>query len=242
MSTFYIVLKFVTFTLNRYKCPKCRAPFCCVQCSKDHKANQCKDTADTASKSNNGAACGVESQYTSSIVINKAVRKRNHDEVDSDDDEPGFNITPEMKQQLQKSTWLRNELKDQGLRYLIGNVDAASDVEDNDATDSNRNKGKKMFEGISPRVLALARSKQSHPKFATFIDKMLLTAGVLKPVDGVGGDGQLTLAPVPRRCDADIARCDEESKSSSSDDNDSSDSDSSSQDESGSSEEDGEQT
>ena len=245
--------------IQRYKCPKCRAPFCCVQCSKDHKANHCQTTIDLANnsrtvpstRSNNNVTCEMESQYTSSIVLNtnKTVRKRNHDEVDSEDDEPGFNITPEMRQQLRQSTWLRNELKDGGLRYLIGTIDAASDVEDDDNNTKmsfNKTRGKKTFEGITPRVLALARSKQTHPKFASFIDQMLLTAGVLQPVDGAGVDDHLSLVPIPRRCDVGTARCDDSkdsaSEEDSSDGDDSSDSESSSQSERGYSEEEGEAT
>lgn len=69
---------------------------------------------------------------------------------------------------------------------------------------------------ISPRELALARTKHSHPKFASFIDEMMLIAGALQPADnGGGGDGDLisslleghgllVLAPVPRRsCEVD---------------------------------------
>jgi hypothetical protein len=106
-----------------------------------------------------------------------------------------------MKKRLEQSTWLRNELKDGGLRYLIGMIDAASDVDEECNKKPFDKKGSKCYEGVTPRVLALARSKSSYPKFASFVDQMLLTAGVLEPVEGsVGNEGQLSLVDVPRRC------------------------------------------
>jgi hypothetical protein len=107
-----------------------------------------------------------------------------------------------MKKRLEQSTWLRNELKDGGLRYLIGMIDAASDGDEEDWNKKpSDKKGCKYYEGVTPRVLALARSKSSYPKFASFVDQMLLTAGVLQPVEGsVGNEGQLSLVDVPRRC------------------------------------------
>lgn len=249
---------------NRYKCPKCRSPFCCVQCSKDHKANHCPATKsnnetgdDDVSKqqqSDNTAAAATSTavakvgsssaatepqskylpaaafaQAASSLPKKKRKRRPAHDDDDSDNDEPGWNITAEMKQLVQRSEWLRKELEDGGLRHLIEQIDAASDDDDDDGEeDNNSNKRKKNWgrngqhnnkngnTDISQRVLALARTKHSHPKFASFIDRLLVTAGVL--VDGGGGNGEaslfegggggggglgesgrLELVPVPRR-------------------------------------------
>ena len=123
-----------------------------------------------------------------------------------------------MKQQISQSKWIQNELKDGGLRQLIDSIDCASDVDDEDDSKSHggyRGQQKKKDKNkISPRVLALARTKHRHPKFASFIDEMLLTAGVLQPataisgggeerlesiLEGQGGRGPLVLAPVPSR-------------------------------------------
>ena len=170
------------------------------------------------------------------------------DENDSHDDEPGWNITSEMKARIQQSSWLRKELQDGGLRQLIDTIDAASDAEeeeeeeendaDNDADDTNgKDNGKKSdaqhgrinrnwnqkkrtnpkkyaTSNISARELALARTKHTHPKFASFTDQLLLLAGVLQPAASVAGCGggaedgggeciisdgmHLVLAPVPR--------------------------------------------
>ena len=245
----YAILAFIVL-LIRYKCPKCRAPFCCVQCSKDHKANHCPatkttksdvekiDAANTNVSSSTAAAAATEqSKYLPQKELLKTKRKRirrtdHNDDEDSDDDEPGWQITSEMKRRIYNSTWIRNELQDGGLRQLIESIDAASDKEEDEAGNGdNKHQYKQQryhhhrgnlqknntAAKISPRELALARTKHSHPKFSAFIDEMLLTAGVLQRNNGVddgnregdksllsnildGGDRKhLVLAPVPRR-------------------------------------------
>ena len=131
-----------------------------------------------------------------------------------------------MKQQISQSKWIQSELKDGGLRQLIDGIDCASDVDDEDGSKphggyrSQQRKGRGSSNKISPRVLALARAKHRHPKFASFVDEMLLTAGVLQPatggvdgggeeklaniLEGQGRRGPLVLAPVPRRCNIDV--------------------------------------
>ena len=133
---------------------------------------------------------------------------------DSNDDEPGWNITSEMKERIRQSTWLRKELQDGGLRQLIDEIDAASEEEEEETSDVHRrgkwthtkNKNPNVTP-ISARELALARAKHSHPKFASFTDQVLLLAGVLQPSNdgGEAGEkeenghgGHLVLAPVPR--------------------------------------------
>jgi len=166
-----------------------------------------------------------------------------------------------MKQQISQSKWIQNELKDGGLRQLIDSIDCASDDDDKDGSKPHGGyKGhqqKKDNNQISPRVLALARAKHRHPKFASFIDEMLLTAGVLQPatggidgggeerlaniLEGQGGRGPLVLAPVPRRGadDANVnSSSSNESKSKSGESDSSSNNDS--EEESDSSEEDSE--
>lgn len=256
---------------GKYKCPKCRAPFCCVQCSKEHRANICPaskgatttESADNAAAAaaaaaiNNGVA-NERSQYLSQKELKaddgddrpkkrKRARGTEGNDDDDHDDEPGWNVTPEMRERVLRCEWLRKELQDGGLRQLIERIDAASDEEEEEDDDDkggnnrrNANRGgnwKRNDNGgakaIPPRELALARARHSRPKFASFVDRMLLTAGVLRPTiesvlgDG-NGDGPLVLAPVPRRSGAtDDADAREESESDSgSDDGDSSSSDS----------------
>ena len=217
-----------------------------MQCSKDHKANHCpatnKSTTSYASTAISSSAIAVvQSKYLPSkelLPTTQPKRKRarrNSEDSDIDNDEPGWQITQQMKQQISQSKWIQNELKDGGLRQLIDSIDCASDNEDEDDSKPHGSyKGqqqKKDNNKISPRVLALARTKHRHPKFASFVDEMLLTAGVLQPAGGVdgggeerlanvlegqGGRGPLVLAPVPRR-GADDTSTNVNSDSSSSD-------------------------
>ena len=246
-----------TWIHDRYKCPKCRAPFCCVQCSKDHKSNYCSFATTTDAAKNEieatitavtGAANSADEQskYVPANVLKtyhthqkRTRRSTIYNDSDSHDDEPGWNITPEMKKRVHQSSWLRKELKDGGLRHLIQTIDAASNDDDDAEEDHDKavkNSGGKIIGGshfgkdrkrkrsnankntitISPRELALARATYSHPKFASFIDHLLLTAGVLVPAEDMSckrskleGEevtfppiGQLILAPVPRHSGA----------------------------------------
>ncbi|KAL7532520.1 hypothetical protein ACHAXR_004676 [Thalassiosira sp. AJA248-18] len=242
---------------GKYKCPKCRAPFCCVQCSKDHKAkcpassnNNATETADAVAATTTNSIVDIaneQSKYLSQKELKsiqpprKRVRRSASDDEsdDSHDDEPGWNITPEMKKRIHQSAWLRKELQDGGLRQLIDQIDAASDDDGGDDHNSNNRKDyqrSKTTARVSARELALARTKHSHPKFASFVDQMLLTAGVLQPAAGgdgsissmLEGHGPLVLAPVPRRGGAMTAnQSDSESDNSSSDSEDDDDSGSS---------------
>jgi hypothetical protein len=138
-------------------------------------------------------------------------KKNDDDEYDSHDDEPGWNITPEMKARIQQSKWLRKELQDGGLRQLIDTIDAASDLEDEDKDECDEKKDDTYHRGrnhwnqkkkntnpnatkISPRELALARTRHNHPKFASFTDQLLLFAGVLQPAGAEAGGGEVTIS------------------------------------------------
>ena len=109
------------FLLIRYKCPKCRAPFCCVQCSKDHKANHCPattattksdvekiDAAKTNVSSSTTAAAIEQSKYLPQKELLKNKRKRirrpDHNDDEDSDDEPGWQITSEMKRRINNSS------------------------------------------------------------------------------------------------------------------------------------------
>lgn len=228
-----------------------------MQCSKDHKVkcpaltNKAPEPTDATTTNDSVAtANNEESKYLSQkeIKANQSKRKRRSrsgdESDDSHDDEPGWNITPEMKKRMHQSTWLRKELQDGGLRQLIEQIDAASDDEADDRKKYQRANNNKISTVVSARELALARKKHSHPKFASFIDEMLLTAGVLQPAtDGAAaaaagggghdslmsileGRGPLVLAPVPRRSGATNTTSEMESESSDSDDSSDSDEDS----------------
>ena len=64
-----------------------------------------------------------------------------------------------MKSNVKRSEWLRNELKDGGLRTLISGIVNTSG---------------------SQKHLALKQAKERYPLFQTFLDKLLVLAGVLQ--------------------------------------------------------------
>jgi len=162
---------------GKYKCPKCRAPFCCVQCSKDHK-NTCPALVSSDDKTNNNNATPTtdadgdssaaikankeQSNYlhqkelkTTNQTKRKRARRNSGDESDdSRNDEPGWSLTPEMKKTVHQSPWLRKELRDGGLRQLIEQIDAASDDDDeadDDDDDHNNNNNTINRKRISAR-------------------------------------------------------------------------------------------
>ncbi|KAL3774131.1 hypothetical protein ACHAW5_002090 [Stephanodiscus triporus] len=183
------------------------------RCSKDHKANSCPPPAAAAADST-----PLPDPLTPPQQLGKK-RARRHDDDEDDDsrsDEPGWNVTTEMKERVRRSAWLREELRDGGLRSMIERIDAASDEEDDDEDGGGGNRRRRRrvgggggideYSSISPRELALARNRHANAKFARFIDRMLLAAGVLLPGSAPGNDDRddrhdghhLVLAPVPR--------------------------------------------
>ena len=94
-----------------------------------------------------------------------------------------------MMDRLDNCAWLRQELADGGLRQMISEIDSADDV------DMDKNDYKKNYNGRrrnakkntklggeyhpSKRDIALEMAKRTNPKFAKFIDRLLVTSGVL---------------------------------------------------------------
>ena len=82
--------------------------------------NRNSSTNNTASSSN-----GTIVNSNNNNTINRGNDDDDSDSEDDDDDsslEEGFKITDDMKNALRKSTWLRNELQDGGLRDMISSV------------------------------------------------------------------------------------------------------------------------
>ena len=108
----------------------------------------------------------------------------NNDDSDEEDRE-GWRITREMMDRLDESSWLRTELADGGLRQMIYEIDAAVSADGETRTrrfPKKRKRGTLLVENLvqlSERELALEKAKLTNPKFATFLDKLLLEAGVL---------------------------------------------------------------
>mmetsp|Transcript_3772 Transcript_3772/g.8650 ORF Transcript_3772/g.8650 Transcript_3772/m.8650 type:complete len:288 (+) Transcript_3772:52-915(+) len=168
----------------KYKCPKCTARYCSVACCKKHKETcpgipgnvaSSNDTATKAEESSSNEKTQTnKSKYTNSLDMEQTmaqyVAKRqeqleNDNYQDNDDDsvDEGWKITEEMKQALFHSEWLRDELKDGGLRLLIGQV---------------------VSTPHGPRKhQVLQEIKERYPSFGIFVDKLLYLTGVLEEDD-----------------------------------------------------------
>ena len=191
----------VSLHIYRYKCPKCRLPFCSVTCCKTHKL-QCPNS--TVKSSNDGTTptdiCSKDannskeqnglvqiiSNYLPSDALTtdpleNAIRRRNMLDEDDDEDE-GYRINKGMMDKLVESNWLKQELKDGGLRQMISTIDSADNVVDIQNQNYRKRKqnsisGNKKV--LSKRERTLETAKYTNLKFNKFIDRLLLTAGVL---------------------------------------------------------------
>eukprot|EP00980_Cylindrotheca_fusiformis_P009516 scaffold2077_cov119-Cylindrotheca_fusiformis.AAC.19 len=146
----------------RYKCPRCRALYCSVVCCRSHKdiciqEKKQEEKSNIPSKYGNLFMCnGVPNHAISMRVV-----REDHDDDGDNSIEEGWNVTQEMKQAISRSEWLRSELKDGGLRALISQIVSAG----------------------NQRHCAIQQVKERYPSFKTFLDKLLLVAGVLEHQD-----------------------------------------------------------
>ena len=131
--------------------------------------------------------------------LENAVKRRrmlDEDGSDSDDEGTGWRLTREMMDRIDSSQWLRNELADGGLRQLISEIDSADEAAaargsyHKRRNNNSRNRFADMGKvKMSPRELALEKARRTNPTFGRFMDKLLLTAGILTTPDGgLGGD------------------------------------------------------
>ena len=94
----------------------------------------------------------------------------------TDPELPGWRVTEAMANAARGSAWLRGELTDPGLRRLVARVVVAVASE---ASCCGRGGAAAATEATAQeRVLGELRS--SHPRFRLFLDKLLVTAGVLE--------------------------------------------------------------
>lgn len=197
----------------KYKCPKCRLPYCSVKCCKDHKVtcipriqrNVDIDNQTSGESHRNSVVASFNgtrtvSKYlaaeelTQDPLLNSVKRKKMLRENEDDPEDEGWRITQEMMDRIDKSEWLRKELADGGLRQIIAQIDNADDDYYEETTSRKRNgqqgKRKKLLGGVkdyehepSPRELELMKAKRLNPNFANFIDRLMLIAGVLVESD-----------------------------------------------------------
>jgi len=151
----------------KYKCPKCRATYCGVECCRLHKEKNCKNSTET----NQANACSSTSKYIKNFVpvegnnmIIKPVR-RHHDDHDD-----GMKITEDMKSRMHGNEWLRQELQDPGLRHLIRVIyEAPNNV-------VRRGKGTQETE----QERKLEELMDTYPEFQCFLDKLKVLTGILE--------------------------------------------------------------
>ena len=185
---------------GKYKCPRCRQPYCSVACCKKHKT-ECQRAAAAPGGAGAGperqgvpASSSASSRYlpsdalTAEMVENAVKRRRMLEQGDDDDsgsdlEEAGWKITREMMDRLDGSAWLRGELADGGLRLIISEVDCADDSSNQEGA-GRRGRNRPRFSDMgkirmSAREVALERARRTNPTFSGFLDRLLLLAGVL---------------------------------------------------------------
>jgi HIT zinc finger. len=174
--------------LAKYKCPKCRLPYCSVKCCKDHKVTcpAVQTNADTVNKTsvrinrnnsitdpNNTRAVSkylAADELTQDPLLNSAKRKQMLRENEDDDPEDeGWHITQEMMSNVDNSEWLRKELADGGLRQIIMQIDNADEEmnQNRHGHGQQQRKRKRFQSGVkayeydpSPRELELMKAKR----------------------------------------------------------------------------------
>lgn len=136
--------------------------------------------------------------------------------------EEGWRLTQSMLDNLHESDYVRGELEGNELRKLIRSIASTSNTV-----------GRNGKETEQERLLTEVKTKC--PAFATFLDKLLVVAGVLERQDTAvsqeewlasDGSGSLVLKPLPRKVkpvlpqDAASSSTDESTSGSSSEDSD----------------------
>jgi hypothetical protein len=219
----------------KYKCPKCRASYCSVVCCRQHKTvcpgkDGGQTTAATTTATMPGATTVAASNSNYTIVNNNTIKhgddnddSDSEEEEDDDDDslEEGFKITEDMKNALRKSTWLRNELQDGGLRDMISSV-VRSGKKFKKSQNNNNNKIKKNKKKLKKKKQKqqqqqqhcphphdeLAAKRQDNQNFDVFVDKLLVLGDVLerrqgdiiiRDVGSPGGGGFINGTDIPPR-------------------------------------------
>lgn len=185
----------------KYKCPKCRAPYCSIVCCRTHKEKGCREA--TEKKPSPKISKYLPSDSLLRDPLENAIQQRKKASEEDDDDLPeGWKITESMMDKMDNCDWLRQELRDGGLRQIIHSICSASNTVA---------RGEETH-----REVALEQAKANYPNFSRFMDKLLVVAGVLERQQQEGSDddetlddwlsreqgvelGHLTLVPLPRK-------------------------------------------
>jgi hypothetical protein len=97
---------------KKYKCPKCRSPYCSLECSKVHKETCTGVAAPPANVL--GPSGGAASSSSSS-----SRRKRFHDEFDAHAEECGWRLAEAELALLARSSAIQQTLRDPKLRDAV---------------------------------------------------------------------------------------------------------------------------
>ena len=157
---------------KKYKCPRCESPYCSVACFRIHK-NECQaegteakakeESRDTLKSESKDNRYGVDLQTERVPLASIAAR----DEHAYDDLEEGWKMNQEiMIPKLLGSSWLRNELKDSGLRVLISKIATASNI----VGHQQQTQQEEILEFL----------KEKYPVFQSFVDRLLVLTEVLE--------------------------------------------------------------
>lgn len=169
---------------GKYKCPKCRLPYCSVKCCKEHKLNctghepsSINPTSKESTQKDIKASQYLDANELTNDPLENSMKRRQmlDDDDDSDLEMEGWRITKEMMDRIDSSDWIRQELQDGGLRQIIAEIDVTDDVQEHTFKKRKLNAQPEP----TPRELALMRARQSNSKFSNFVDRLLVTAGVL---------------------------------------------------------------
>mmetsp|Transcript_6282 Transcript_6282/g.10265 ORF Transcript_6282/g.10265 Transcript_6282/m.10265 type:complete len:201 (-) Transcript_6282:44-646(-) len=136
---------------SRYKCPKCRAPYCSVGCCKTHKETcsqlQLVKNTDNSNEHDNVSSTSEAARKTHSSSASAPFMEDDSTELSSDQ----FHIiTAQQKKQLSGCREVRDMLKSKRLRDKIAEIDGAGGA----------------------RRAALKRAR-TNPEFEQFLDIML---------------------------------------------------------------------
>eukprot|EP00977_Amphora_coffeiformis_P025926 scaffold23140_cov178-Amphora_coffeaeformis.AAC.1 len=102
----------------KYKCPKCRDPYCGIECCRKHKVVGCTTTSSSEvniRKNKYGVPVAAAPEKAVSFLDSSW-----QEAFEDLDDE--WKLKDEMKEALHKSPWLQTELQDGGLQHLLTNI------------------------------------------------------------------------------------------------------------------------
>jgi hypothetical protein len=181
----------------KYKCPICRASYCCVACCRKHKETPChKETPQTT-------ACTpklseeeqIKSKYLPASLLKKSApasvavlvtRDQQRDQNSNYEDlEDGWKMTQEMVNSMHHSEWLREELQDPGLQQIIAEIATASHAVVGGGSGRKFKHNQQMHqqridEAATHQERLLHKLQGDCPRFKFFLDKLLVLTGVLE--------------------------------------------------------------